>query len=173
MEKRATFTAKCRIDRVSRVTAWVDPVSFSAIQNYPAIIRTCITEREREEKTLERKGEERKGKRLKKKECENAWKRANGEGGGGGMEWRGAISSGRSVRGGMTPARVRPFWKAIHLICVTSCHPYFVADKTLKPAALQPRANMVFHFASNFLSEDFHSSPTPFIPVIGQIYNFI
>lgn len=51
--------------------------------------------------------------------------------------------------------------------------PYFVADKTLKPAALQPRANMVFHFASNFLSEDFHSSPTPFIPVIGQIYNFI
>lgn len=171
MEKRATFTVKCRIDRVSRVTAIRPRFVFC----HPKLSRdhTCVTEREREEKTLEGKGEERKGKRLKKKERENAWKRANGEGGGGGMEWRGAISSGRSVRGGMTPARVRPFWKAIHLICVTSCHPYFVADKTLKPAALQPRANMVFHFASNFLSEDFHSSPTPFIPVIGQIYNFI
>lgn len=108
MEKRATFTVKCRIDRVSRVTAIRPRFVFC----HPKLSRdhTCVTEREREEKTLEGKGEERKGKRLKKKkERENAWKRANGEGGGGGMEWRGAISSGRSVRGGMTPARVRPF----------------------------------------------------------------
>lgn len=60
MEKRATFTAKCRIDRVSRVTAWVDPVSFSAIQNCPATIRTCVTKSEKKKhwKEKERRGKE-------------------------------------------------------------------------------------------------------------------
>lgn len=43
---------------------------------------------------------------------------------------------------------------------------YFVADKTLKPSALQPRANMVFHFASNFFFPLFFPFPRrlPFIP---------
>lgn len=165
MEKRATFTAKCRIDRVSRVTAIRPRFVFC----HPKLSRDHTYLRNWERERRKNIGE--KERRGKESGLKKTWKRvrANGEGGGGGMEWRGAISSGRSVRGGMTPARVRPFWKAIHLICVTSCHPYFVADKTLKPAALQPRANMVFHFACNFLSEDFHSSPNR----IGQIYNFI
>lgn len=41
---------------------------------------------------------------------------------------------------------------------------YFVADKTLKPSALQPRANMVFHFASNFFFPLFFSSKASIHP---------
>lgn len=75
MEKRATFTAKCRIDRVSRVTAIRPRFVFC----HPKLSRdhTCVTEREREKKK-HWKEKERRGKESGLKKKKNVKTRGRG-----------------------------------------------------------------------------------------------